>query len=319
MALIAVAPPFAPSRDIPFATAVRLTTPTQAVAAAAGVLVLGTLLAILTTPDPLWWHLHFSRLGTFREFSGYSFNAAIVGASAMLVLFAVRLRMEMRQHAGTAVLTSRRAAHVVPTLVGLIGIHLSLVGFAPLDVNLFIHERGSSGAVLSFASLLVSSRWMLRGMHRRVTIATRRVGVSLVFWGVLFGFGVVNLAAFEFIVFSLMFAWLVVVTRQLGVPSDEPDRTDAPPAQAQAPPRTAVRANWPDVHVVSAARALPTGTHEFTRRGGCPTVRIERRHAHRHDAGALPRRGCRASAAPPGSAPSTRSARRSRRSRAAAR
>ena len=143
----------------------------------------------------------------------------------------------------------------------------------------------------SFASLLVSSRWMLRGMHRRVAVATRRVGVSLVFWGVFFGFGVINLAAFEFIVFSLMFAWLVVLTRQLGVPSDAPDPSIGPPA---ARPRratpTAVTPSWTDVHVASAARALPTeaGAHAV-HPSWRPAARPDRRRrAAHHAAGRAP-------------------------------
>lgn len=235
----------------------RRTTPTQAVVAAAAVLTIGSLISILTTPDPLWWHLHFSRLGTFAVFSGYAFNATIVAASAMLVLFAVRLRVEMVRHAGSSVLSHRRAALVVPGLVALIGIHLSLVGFSPLDVNLFVHERGSSGAVLSFAALLVSSRWLLKGMHRRVARATRRVLGALGVFGTLFATGRINLAAFEFIVFALMFAWLVVMTRQLGVPSE----VEPTPAGTRIADLATISPRKSADHVVSAARALPTEAH----------------------------------------------------------
>ncbi|MGC5225282.1 DUF998 domain-containing protein [Micromonospora sp. DT81.3] len=308
MALIAVAPPYIPRRASPLPAVLRRTSPTQAVAAAAGVLVVGILLSIVTTPDPDWWQLHFSRLGTFRSFSGYSFNATIVAASVMLVLFAARLRLEMQRHAGTAVLTSRRAAHVVPALVALIGIHLSLVGFAPLNVNLFIHERGSSGAVLAFASLLASSRWMLRGMHRRVAIATRRVGASLVFWGVLFGFGVINLAAFEFVVFSLMFAWLVAVTRQLGVPSEKASRSVKPRTEDEAPCPTGSGLRWTDVHVVSAARGPMEIQHPRMQPSGrTAALPDRRRRAHQHAAAPRRPRGVSGSGAPRKSARSIRS------------
>ncbi|MGC5172056.1 DUF998 domain-containing protein [Microbacterium sp. DT81.1] len=283
-------------------------------------LVAGILISIVTTPDPEWWQLHFSRLGTFRSFSGYSFNATIVAASVMLVLFAARLRIEMHRHAGTSVLTSRRAAHVVPALVALIGIHLSLVGFAPLNVNLFIHERGSSGAVLSFVSLLVSSRWMLRGMHRRVSIVTRGVGLALVFWGVIFGFGVINLAAFEFIVFSLMFAWLVAVTRNLGVPW-QTAATAEPPAEDEVscPPVTGLR--WTGVHIVSAARRLRMhAQHSRVHRSSRPPAHPDRRRrAYHHAAETRPPRGFAGSGAPVRSARSMRSVRRSPRSPAARR
>lgn len=281
------------------------TTPTQAVIAAAAVLTIGSLISILTTPDPLWWHLHFSQLGTFSAFSGYAFNATIVAASAMLVLFAVRLRLEMVRHAGSPALSHRRAPHVVPGLVALIGIHLSLVGFAPLNVNLFVHERGSSGAVLSFAALLVSSRWLLKGMHRRVARATRRVLVALGVFGTLFATGVINLAAFEFIVFALMFAWLVVMTRQLGIPPEAEVPPTEPSLAADVPftPRRSAD------HVASAARALPS---EARRPQAHPSWRppVRAGHSSRQaahpplrrrvvppDARALPPRGCTESAA----------------------
>lgn len=74
----------------------------------------------------------------------------------------------MRRHAGTAVLINRRSATVVPILIALLGIHLSVVGFVPVNSNEFLHDRGTTGAVFSFVAVLASRRWMLRGMHRIV-------------------------------------------------------------------------------------------------------------------------------------------------------
>jgi len=190
----------------------------------AALLAIGLLISIATTPDPLWWHLHFSRLGTFAVFSGYMFNATIVLTGVGVVVFAAGLRREMRRHAGTALLTNRRAATVVPLLVALLGIHLSFVGIIPVSTNEFLHDRASTGAVLAFIVILATSRWMLRGMHRAIGRASRRVGLGLIATVAPYIAGFINLAAFELIVFAQVFYWLLLFARTIGRPADEPSR-----------------------------------------------------------------------------------------------
>ena len=198
------------------------TTATQVGFTTAALLTIGILLSIATTPDPLWWQLHFSRLGAFSAFSGHVFNATIVLCGAGVVVFATMLRVEMGRHAGTAALTNRRAAVVVPVLVALLGINLSLVGFFPVNVNEFLHDRGATGAVFCFILILASSRWMLRGMHRAVAHASRGVGMGIVMMIAVYVAGFVNLAAFELIVFSQVFSWLLLFARNVGRPAEAP-------------------------------------------------------------------------------------------------
>ena len=203
--------------------ALRGFTAAQVGFATLAVLVNGVLLSIATTPDPYWWRLHFGRLGTFPVFSGYAFNATLILTSAGVVLFAARLRVEMRRHAGTAVLLNRRSAIVVPILIALLGIHLSVVGFVPVNSNEFLHDRGSTGAVFSFIAVLASSRWMLRGMHHVVARASRRAAIGLVATIAPYIGGFINLAAFEVIVFTLVFWWLLLFARAIGRPADAPE------------------------------------------------------------------------------------------------
>ncbi len=151
MALLADAPAL-PRPDVLARTLLRDSTASQIGFATAALLAVGILISIVTTPDPLWWQLHFSRLGTFATFSGYVFNATIVLTGAGVVVFGLRLRREMVRHAGTPVLTNRRAATVVPILVALLGIHLSFVGFIPVNSNEFLHDRSSTGAVFCFVA-----------------------------------------------------------------------------------------------------------------------------------------------------------------------
>jgi len=250
----------------------RNTSATQVGFLTAAVLVGGTLLSILTTPDPLWWQLHFSRLGTFSVFSGYLFNSTLIATGVGVVLFGWRLRVEMVRHAGTAVLTSRRSATLVPILVVLIGIHLSFVGVIPQNTNEFLHDRASTGAVISFAAILLSSRWMLRGMHRGVGRASRRVGLGLVIAVTVYTSGFINLAGFEMVGFSLIFFWLLFFARNLGRPADEPRRARSH------------RTGSMDETVVVAAPRVDSGGVPSAARGpvlGAPGVGTHPRQAHR--------------------------------------
>lgn len=250
------------------------TTATQVGFTTAALLSIGVFLSIATTPDPLWWQLHFSRLGTFSVFSGHVFNATIVLCGAGVVLFAARLRVEMRRHAGTAALANRRAAVVVPVLVALLGINLSLVGFFPVNVNEFVHDRGSTGAVFCFTLILASSRWMLRGMHRAVARASRRVGMGIVVTIAVYVAGFVNMAAFELIVFSQVFYWLLLFARNVGRP-----------AEAPRPSRLVVRRTGSIHHtVVIAPRAHPAPAPMATRGpavGSAPRAGAQPRQATR--------------------------------------
>lgn len=228
--------------------------------ATAAILVGGTLLSILTTPDPLWWHLHFSRLGTFSVFSGHVFNGTLMATGAGVVLFGLRLRREMTVHAGTAVLSSRRSATVVPVLIVLVGIHLSFVGVIPQNTNEFLHDRASTGAVLCFFVILASSRWMLRGMHRCMRRATWQVGTA---WAVsisLFVPGIINMALFELVGFALIFGWLLFFARNLG-------RVDAPEPAREAPALPARLLPSAPLHRVPATSPAAIAHHPIARRG----------------------------------------------------
>jgi hypothetical membrane protein len=282
----------------------RSATATQLAFTTTTVVGLGILASILTTPDPLWWQLHFSRLGTFNTFSGHAFNLTIIFSGVLVMLFGLRLRIEMARHAGTAVLVSRRGAVIVPVLVVVIGAHLSLIGLVPVNTNEFLHDRGSIGALCCFAAILASRRWLLRGMHRVIARATRRVGIALVVSTGCFIPGWINLAAFELVVFSLMFAWFLCLARTIGRPAEEPSTTaphrvvvrSSGAVAAASRRRLAVRAATLPGSVRSGrtARRLPTDprdaqrrTHALGARGGsrpprAPSARLRRTRELQH-------------------------------------
>jgi hypothetical membrane protein len=238
----------------------RTATATQAGYTTSGFIALGILLSILTTTDPLWWQEHFSRLGTFADFSGAAFNGTIVVSGALVVYFATRLRVEMVRHSGSALLANRRAATVVPVLVGVIGVHLSLVGMFPLNVNEFMHDRGPQGALLAFVVILVSRRWMLKGMHPDVAKTTRRVGIMLAVTITGFATGVLNLAAFELLVFSLMFLWFLMLARNIGRPTPAPAARVAYARRVRAGRAPSVRTRHVGLHAAPTRRVRSVST-----------------------------------------------------------
>ncbi len=272
------------------------TTAAQVGFATAALLSIGVLLSIATTPDPLWWQLHFSRLGTFSVFSGYVFNSTIVACAVGVVAFAACLRVEMVRHAGTAVLTNRRSAVFVPLLVALLGINLSLVGFFPQNTNEFVHDRGSTGAVFCFTLILMSSRWMLRGMHVAVSRVTRRIGVGMVVTIAVYIAGFINMAAFELIVFSQVFFWLLFFARNIGRP-----------ARALPPPRERPATGQDAPHRRCRPARPPRRSGDRVTRAGVGAA-IGRRHATRSGFPSAARRSPRDDVAStrPGATPSRR-------------
>lgn len=234
----------------------------------------GIAVSAATTTDPLWWQLHFSRLGTFHNASGAVFNGTLVAAGLVVAVFARSAGRELRRLESHSV---RRGTGLTARILFTgVGVNLALVGMVPLNSNKLLHDHVAAAMVLSFGALLLSSPWLMHRMPRLLVVTTGVVFVYLFVGGWLFVSATINLALFEVVAFSAMFSWTGVllgcmrrgarVTPRRGVP-DACSRSARRhrPARPAAAPRPALRASRP------AARALPP-------------------------------RGCRESAAPRGSA-----------------
>ena len=103
------------------------------------------------------------------------------------------------------------------------GIMLAGVGLVPVDVNLLIHNLSATGMAIVFLGLLVSAPRVLQrdaadvlprhvGLPRRADPVDR--ALRLAFFG---------LTAFEIIVFALVFAWIAVFIRFLGLAAQQAD------------------------------------------------------------------------------------------------
>lgn len=181
-------------------------------------IVIGTLTAMVTTPDPEWWTYHFSQLGTFDDISSWVFNGTLIAGGLLVTTFAVYIANDMDELVAAGVLESARGARIVPVLFVVMGIMLACVGIFPVDVNLALHNLSATGMALMFLILLISGPALLRGMPRTYFVSSWAFLAATVASVVLFvpAVGYFSLTAFEIIVFALIFGWIAVFIRFLG-------------------------------------------------------------------------------------------------------
>lgn len=165
----------------------------------------GISISIITTTDPVWWHLHFSQLGTFKNGSAAFFNGGLIAGGILVVVYAGATAREIRALAPGRV--RRGAARTTRVMYTIMGVNLALVGCVPLNSNGFVHDRVAGAMVLGFVGLLVTSPFLMHRMPRRLVLATALI-FSIVFAGAwVFVTGQINLALFEVISFGAIFAW----------------------------------------------------------------------------------------------------------------
>jgi len=189
--------------------------PVPPIVIAAAILLLGIGFAASTTTDPLWWHLHFSRLGMFDDVSGYTFNATLTVVGGVIALGAQPLRAQLRFAVQLGVVRRANAATILPVAVAGFGVSMSTAGMIPLSVSEFLHERGANGMLISFVVVLGASRWFLTGVARSirriadVSVVMLAVGIAAMVMGV------INLAALEAIMFTLVLVSIYNISRSL--------------------------------------------------------------------------------------------------------
>lgn len=177
----------------------------------------GTLTAMVTATDPDWWATHFSHLGTFATLSGVTFNGTLIAGGLLVTTFAVYIAGDMRALEARGALTRAGAPRFVATLFVVMGIMLACVGIFPVEVAMWLHNLSASGMAVMFIVLLVAGFRVLRGMPRAYFVAAAEFLAALVVTVILFVVGYFSLTALEIIVFALIFGWITVFIRFLGV------------------------------------------------------------------------------------------------------
>jgi len=178
---------------------------------------IGTLTATITTPDPQWWTVHFSQLGTFDDLSSWIFNGTLIAGGLLVTTFAVHISRDLASLVAAGTLANRGVAGFVSTAFVIMGVMLAFVGIVPVDVNLLVHNLSASGMAVAYLVLLIAGYRVLRGMPRAYFVAASAFLVATAASIVLFAVGYFSLTAFEIIVFALIFGWIAVFMRFLGV------------------------------------------------------------------------------------------------------
>ncbi len=114
-------------------------------------------------------------------------------------------------------LSNRSSPRTVSTLFVVMGVMLACVGIFPVDVNLLLHNLSASGMAVMFLVLLIGGPRFLRGMPRTYFVSAWSFLGALVVSIIAFVTTYFSLTAFEIIVFALIFGWIAVFIRFLGV------------------------------------------------------------------------------------------------------
>lgn len=190
-----------------------------------------TLVSALSTTDQNWWRLYFSRLGVFGDASSLIFNGGLIGSGLIIACSALSLRPRLTAvHAGDGLIGVRPAWAMSAAIAGL-GVSLAGIGWFPLSVSQFAHDRATNGVVLSFAILLILHRaamWRECALLRIMTV----VAASSVLVGMgLLTAGWISLTVFEGIAFGAMLGWVHsferLVMHRRGVPREARDPADS--------------------------------------------------------------------------------------------
>jgi hypothetical membrane protein len=205
----------------------------------AGILCVAILIAAATTVDPLWWHLHFSQLGTYADSSGFTFNGGVILSGLTIAAAGVPLAVRLATALSTGRITDARAARALPPLLVALGISLAMIGVVPLTLNEFLHDRAANGVLLSFLGLVIVSRRTMPELpaflsrFAIVAVVLLTIGIALMISGI------INLAAFEVLAFGSVLSWVHLLERSIGqLGADAPSAPDESPTMVVAAPES---------------------------------------------------------------------------------
>lgn len=177
----------------------------------------GIITAMVIAPDPSWWKVHFSQLGTFHDLSSLFFNGTLIAGGLLVTTFAVYVAHDMQALVAAGVLSTRRSPRIVSTLFVVMGAAFAGVGLVPVDVSRLWHDVAALGLAAMFLTVLISGPKLLRGMPRTYFVSAGAVLATTVASAALFALGFFSLTGVEIIVFVLIFGWISVFIRFLGV------------------------------------------------------------------------------------------------------
>jgi len=199
-----------------FPSVARMTTQRAATLLMAFVF-MGALTSAITTSDPVWWTEHFSQLGTYNDVSSWIFNGTLIAGGLLVTTFAVYISHDMHVLLAAGKLSDKSSPRMVSGLFVAMGAMLAGVGLFPVDVSFWIHTLSASGMAIAYIVLLVRGRRHLGGMPATYFVAVSGFLAATVVAIVLYLTSNLSLTGLEITVFALIFGWITVFIRFLGV------------------------------------------------------------------------------------------------------
>ena len=120
--------------------------------------VIGTLTAMVTSPDEVWWETHFSQLGTFWDISSFVFNGTIVIAGLLVRAFAVYLSNDMQALADSGRLQRPDSPRIVATVISVVLFAAGYVSLTALEIIIFALIFGWIAVFIRFLGATVEPR-----------------------------------------------------------------------------------------------------------------------------------------------------------------
>jgi hypothetical membrane protein len=180
----------------------------------------GVITAMVISPESDWWKVHFSHLGTYHDLASLFFNGTLIAGGLLVTTFAVYVANDLRDLVDQGVLAERRSPRVVSTVFVVMGIAFAGVGLFSVDVNRLVHDIAALGLAATFLGMLAAGPRLLGGLPRAYFVSSWVILASTIAAALLFAVGAITLTAIEIIVFVLIFAWIAVFTRFVGVAGD---------------------------------------------------------------------------------------------------
>lgn len=177
---------------------------------------MGTITSMLTAENPQWWEMNLSALGTGDDISGFAFNFTLILAGFLVTIVASYSTKQLEIAAVSKSPRSRRRVRLLQGGLVVMGVMLACVGLFPVDENLAVHNFVASGMVTVYAALILSIGRLVPPISPAFVALGFVFLAVIVFAGVLFALGYYNLTAVELIAACLIFAWLIVLIRNLG-------------------------------------------------------------------------------------------------------
>ena len=178
---------------------------------------MGTLTSAVTSSDPAWWKEHFSQLGTYNDVSSWIFNGTLIAGGLLVTTFAVYISHDMHVLLAEGRLSDKSSPRMVSGLFVAMGVMLAGVGLFTVDLHFWIHTLAASGMAVVFLVLLIGGRRHLGGMPPTYFVAVTGFLIATIVTVVLYLTKNLTLTALEVTVFALIFGWITVFIRFLGL------------------------------------------------------------------------------------------------------